>query len=79
MFSNLYFDFFNIFRLVPDMPRTLYHESTVQVLGEISEAQCEDKDYSLQITVHFVRDFSTVNVDRYEKRLETAHQNLQLC
>ena len=71
MFSNLYFDFFNIFRLVPDMPRTLYHESTVQVLGEISEAQCEDKDYSLQITVHFVRDFSTVNVDRYEKGLDT--------
>ena len=51
------------------MPRTLYHESTVQVLGEISEAQFEDKEYSLQITVHFVRDFSTVNVDRYQEGL----------
>ena len=68
--SNLYyFIFFNIFRLVPDMPRTLYHESTVQVLGEISEAQFEDKDCCLQIMVHFVRDFSTVNVDRYHKVL----------
>ena len=51
---------FEIFSLVPDMPRTLYHESTVQVLGEISEI----KDDLLHMIVHFVRDFSTVNVDR---------------
>ena len=47
--------------LVPDMPRTLYNASTVQVLGEISEIQ----NNFLYMTVHFVRDFSTINVDRY--------------
>ena len=49
------------FDLVPDMPRTLYNASTVQVLGEISEIQ----NNFLYMTVHFVRDFSTINVDRY--------------
>ena len=47
--------------LVPDMPKTLYNASTVQVLGEISEIQ----NNFLYMTVHFVRDFSTTNVDRY--------------
>ena len=47
--------------LVPDMPRTLYNASTVQVLGEISEI----KNNFLYMTVHCVRDFSTTNVDRY--------------
>ena len=47
--------------LVPDMPKTLYNASTVQVLGEISEIQ----NNFLYMTVHFVRDFSTINVDRY--------------
>ena len=49
------------FDLVPDMPRTLYNASTVQVLGEISEIQ----NNFLYMTVHFVRDFSAINVDRY--------------
>ena len=49
------------FDLVPDMPRTLYHESNVQVLGEITEI----KDNLLHIVVHMTRDFSSVDVNRY--------------